>query len=78
MVAYGPDEVLSGPGVRGDLDTIILHNEALEEFFPAYRPTYLSLVKETINIASRTGRLLPEKTHQMMQQLDKIGLHAEK
>lgn len=77
MAANGPDEVLSGPGARGDLDTIILHNEALKEFFPAYRSTYLSLVKETINIASRTGRLLPEKTHQMMQQLNKIGLHAE-
>lgn len=77
MAAHGPEKVLSGPGARGDVHTINLHDEALKKHFPAYRSTYLSLVKETINIASRTGRLTPEKTHQILQKLDKTGLQSE-
>lgn len=77
MAAYGPDKALSGPGARGDLHTINLHDEALKEHFPAYRPAYLSLVKETINIASNTGKLAPEKINQIMQQLEKTSMEAE-
>ena len=77
MAAYGPDKVLSGPGARGDLHTINLHDEALKAHFPSYRPAYLSLVKETISIASKTGRLAPGKIDQIMQQLEKSSMESE-
>lgn len=48
----GPAAALTGPVVRGDVETVALH---LERLLPAERPLYCSLGREALRLARQTG-----------------------
>ncbi|MDZ4699662.1 MAG: DUF2520 domain-containing protein [Rhodothermales bacterium] len=52
-----PALALTGPLVRGDLETITSHLNALAEHAPGRQATYLALAEETLRMASHAGRL---------------------
>ncbi len=55
--ATTPALALTGPLVRGDIDTLASHLRAIAEHEPDRRPTYLALAEETLRMASTAGRL---------------------
>jgi predicted short-subunit dehydrogenase-like oxidoreductase (DUF2520 family) len=64
-----PEEALTGPAVRGDLQPIQQHLEALKAYLPHLLPAYAALTTEMIRAGVRVGRLDP---HQAALLLDTI------
>jgi len=50
-------EALTGPVLRGDLDTIGMHLRALEKFAPDFIPLYTVAALESASIAVGRGKL---------------------
>lgn len=50
-------ETLTGPVLRGDLETLRIHQNALEEFAPQYLPLYTVSALEVARLALNTGRI---------------------
>lgn len=57
----GPGEALTGPAVRGDAGTIELNIEALAASAPWAVGAYVEMAKIALDLAVRSGRLLPEE-----------------
>lgn len=55
--AYGPEQGLTGPIVRGDCGTVIRHLEELKKTSSNQLDTYLELGKLTLSLAEKSGRL---------------------
>jgi len=53
------DEALTGPIVRGDVETVRAHVEELVRTRPGTLPSYVVLARATANTAVLEGRLLP-------------------
>lgn len=67
-----PEEALTGPVVRGDLETLQSHGRALRQHLPQLIPAYAALTVETVRLAVRSGRLDPARAEEvltLMQQL---------
>ena len=66
------EEALTGPVVRGDLETLRRHGLALRQHLPQLVPAYAALTVETVRLAVRSGRLDPNRAEDvlgLMQQL---------
>ncbi|HET6560648.1 MAG TPA: Rossmann-like and DUF2520 domain-containing protein [Marmoricola sp.] len=53
------DAALTGPIVRGDVETVRLHLEGIARTRPDTMPAYVALARATANTAVLDGRLLP-------------------
>ena len=77
LSAASPEEALTGPVVRGDLETLKRHGLALRAHLPQLVPAYAALSVETVRLAVRSGRLAPERAERvltLMQQMVTIPL----
>jgi predicted short-subunit dehydrogenase-like oxidoreductase (DUF2520 family) len=64
-----PEDVLTGPVVRGDLATLQDHLAALEGHLPHLKPVYAALATETIRVAVRSGQLSPGTAEELLDAL---------
>jgi predicted short-subunit dehydrogenase-like oxidoreductase (DUF2520 family) len=53
--SVGPTAALSGPAVRGDVETVADHRRAIERLAPSALPAYLALMSHAVAIAERRG-----------------------
>ncbi len=67
--ALSPDDVLTGPAVRGDADTIDRHREDLRLYSSRLKRLYELLTVEALDIAMRTGRLSESNGRTLLNQL---------
>lgn len=67
----GAHRALTGPIVRGDIDTITLHIEAVKKDAPHFWPLYSALGNSTISLAEARGGL-EEKIVREMRSLFKL------
>lgn len=65
----GPHKALTGPIVRGDIDTIRGHLNQLAEHNPERLPFYLELAEQTRQLALESERLAPEQATQLKELL---------
>ena len=72
LVTRGPEEALTGPVVRGDLDTLRSHGLALRQHLPQLVPAYAALSVETVRLAVRSGRLSPERAEDVLNLLQRM------
>jgi predicted short-subunit dehydrogenase-like oxidoreductase (DUF2520 family) len=68
-LAHG-DAALTGPIVRGDVNTVQAHLRDIIENAPATVPSYVALAKATADRAVLDGRLLPIRAGRMVALLD--------
>jgi len=69
-LSLGPHQALTGPIVRGDIDTIRGHLNQLSEHNPERLPFYLELAEQTRQLAQESKRLAPERAEQLKELLD--------
>jgi predicted short-subunit dehydrogenase-like oxidoreductase (DUF2520 family) len=72
LAASSPEEALTGPILRGDLETVHKHGLALRRHLPHLIPVYASLAMETITLAVRSSRLDPARAEEMLALLSKM------
>ncbi|MEM1054028.1 MAG: Rossmann-like and DUF2520 domain-containing protein [Bacteroidota bacterium] len=72
LARRGPEEALTGPVVRGDLDTIRSHGLALRQNLPQLVPAYAALSVETVRLAVRSGRLDPARAEDLLTLLQRM------
>lgn len=68
-LSYG-DAALTGPIVRGDLQTVRAHLEDIAASAPDTLPTYVAMARATVDRAVVDGRLLPIRAARMVELLD--------
>ena len=68
-LAYG-DAALTGPIVRGDVNTVRAHLADIAETAPATLPTYVAMARATADRALGDGRLLPIRAQKIHDLLD--------
>lgn len=66
VLAQGAEAALTGPVVRGDLNTVTYHLHALQKHARHLLPMYAALITETIHLAMRSGRLPAERAVEML------------
>ena len=64
------DAALTGPIVRGDVETVRAHVADLEATAPQTLPSYLAMARATLGRAVTDGRLLPIRATKMLGVLD--------
>ena len=64
------DAALTGPIVRGDVETVRAHVADLEATAPQTLPSYLAMARATLSRAVTDGRLLPIRATKMLGVLD--------
>ncbi len=64
------DAALTGPIVRGDVNTVAAHLTELAENAPATIPSYVAMAKATADRAVLDGRLLPFRAVKIVRLLD--------
>ena len=67
-----PEDALSGPIARGDVDTVRNHGLALRRHLPHLAPFYASMGLEAVRVAVRSGRLDPNQADRMLDLLHKL------
>lgn len=67
--ASTPEDALTGPIVRGDLDTLRQHGLALRRYLPHLVPVYAALAMETVPLAVRSSRLDPDRADEILEML---------
>ena len=72
LAASSPEESLTGPILRGDLETVHKHGLALRRYLPHLVPVYASLAMETAMLAVRSSRLDPAQAESVVALLDKM------
>ena len=68
-LAYG-DAALTGPIVRGDVNTVRAHLADLRESAPHTLPSYVAMARATLTRAVADGRLLPIRAAKISGLLD--------
>lgn len=68
-LTLGPHQALTGPIVRGDIDTIHGHLQQLAKHNPERLPFYLELAEQTRQLALESKRLAPERATQLKELL---------
>ena len=71
------DAALTGPIVRGDVETVRAHLADLVTNAPQTLPSYLTMARATLDRAVTDGRLLPIRATKMLQVLDAAESSAE-
>ena len=71
------DAALTGPIVRGDVETVRAHVAGLVADAPQTLPSYVALAEATIDRAVTDGRLLPIRASAMLRVLDAAQARAE-
>lgn len=64
------DAALTGPIVRGDVETVRAHVAVLRAKAPQTLPSYVALARATLDRAVTDGRLLPIRAAKMLRVLD--------
>ena len=64
------DAALTGPLVRGDLNTVAAHLDDITSNAPQTLPSYLTLARATLGRAVTDGRLLPIRAARIAELLD--------
>jgi predicted short-subunit dehydrogenase-like oxidoreductase (DUF2520 family) len=64
------DAALTGPIVRGDVNTVAAHLTEIAENAPATIPSYVAMAKATADRAVLDGRLLPIRAVKIVRLLD--------
>jgi predicted short-subunit dehydrogenase-like oxidoreductase (DUF2520 family) len=64
------DAALTGPIVRGDVNTVAAHLADIAAHAPATLPSYVAMARATANRAVLDGRLLPIRRARIMTLLD--------
>ena len=64
------DAALTGPIVRGDVETVRAHVVDLEANAPQTLPSYVTMARATLDRAVTDGRLLPIRAAKMLRVLD--------
>lgn len=64
-----PENVLTGPVMRGDLDTVQAHLEALRDETPHLIPVYTALSTEMVRLAVRGGHLSADRAETLLTAL---------
>jgi predicted short-subunit dehydrogenase-like oxidoreductase (DUF2520 family) len=64
------DAALTGPIVRGDVNTVAAHLHEIAETAPATIPSYVAMAKATADRAVLDGRLLPIRAVKIVRLLD--------
>lgn len=72
MAALPPEDALTGPIVRGDVDTLRQHGLALRRHLPQLVPAYAALAVETVRLAVRSGRLDPAEAEGLLGLLQQL------
>lgn len=67
--ALGPEEALTGPIARGDVDTVRRHLAALDQAAPETATLYRALALRTVPLATRKGTLTTERATELRQAL---------
>ena len=60
LAGHLPEDILTGPIVRGDARTVAAHLDALKEHLPHLIPVYAALGVEAVRVAVRSSRLAPD------------------
>jgi predicted short-subunit dehydrogenase-like oxidoreductase (DUF2520 family) len=60
------DAALTGPVVRGDVETVRAHLEGIAGTRPGFLPAYVALARATVNSAVLDGRLVPMRAAKMV------------
>lgn len=71
------DAALTGPIVRGDVNTVRAHLHDLAETAPATIPSYVAMAKATADRAVLDGRLLPIRAVKIVRLLDEALAKVE-
>ena len=66
LASASPEEALTGPVARGDLETLRMHGQALREHLPQLVPAYAALTVEAVRLAVRSGKLDPERAEEVL------------
>ncbi|MEM1094332.1 MAG: Rossmann-like and DUF2520 domain-containing protein [Bacteroidota bacterium] len=64
-----PEDVLTGPIARGDVDTLGLHLDALGTYLPHLLPAYAALAAETVRVAVRGSHLSPLDAQRLLDRI---------
>ena len=70
------DAALTGPIVRGDVETVRAHVADLAANAPQTLPSYLAMARATLDRAVTDGRLLPIRAAKMLRVLDAAEVDA--
>ncbi len=71
------DAALTGPIVRGDVNTVRAHLEEIAQTAPATIPSYVAMAKATADRAVLDGRLLPIRAAKLVRILDEALARVE-
>lgn len=72
LTATSPEEALTGPVARGDLQTLRAHGLALRKELPHLVPAYAALSVETVRLAVRAGMLPPGKAEDVLALMERM------
>ncbi|MGZ5418817.1 MAG: Rossmann-like and DUF2520 domain-containing protein [Nocardioides sp.] len=70
------DSALTGPIVRGDVETVRGHLDEISRTAPHTLPSYVALARDTLDRVVTDGRLLPIRAEKMRQVLDRAAVAA--
>ena len=70
------DTALTGPIVRGDVETVRGHLAEITRTAPHTLPSYVALARDTLDRVVTDGRLLPIRAEKMRQVLDRVSIPA--
>jgi predicted short-subunit dehydrogenase-like oxidoreductase (DUF2520 family) len=71
------DAALTGPIVRGDVNTVAAHLKDIAESAPATIPSYVAMAKATADRAVLDGRLMPIRAVKIVRLLDEALAKVE-
>jgi hypothetical protein len=60
------DAALTGPVVRGDVETVRAHLDGIARTRPGTLPAYVALARATVNSAVLDGRLMPMRAAKLV------------
>ena len=72
VAAAGPEDALTGPVARGDVETLRRHGLALREHLPHLVPAYAAMSVETVRVAVRSGALAPERAGTVLDLMQRM------
>lgn len=67
LAALGPEQALTGPIARGDVETVASHLQALTELDPELQEIYRVLGRKTVEVARKKGTLDREKAEEILR-----------
>lgn len=72
LATTSPEEALTGPVARGDLETLHMHGQALRQHLPQLVPAYAALTVEAVRLAVRSGKLDPDRAEDVLSLMQRL------